>query len=121
MAEEQWLLRRSLLSTLEAFAAAQPKDLSGDPDMFHCADCHAGEETGWAKDHSVTLSPVFHNRLWIVTSHFLVRHISQFGHQTSTSVKGLDVSLDILSLEFEACPSSTLDYLSGFGGLLNTD
>lgn len=25
--EEQWLLRRSLLSTLEAFAAAQPKDL----------------------------------------------------------------------------------------------
>ncbi|CAJ1357481.1 unnamed protein product [Effrenium voratum] len=26
-AEEQWLLRRSLLSTLEAFAAAQPKDL----------------------------------------------------------------------------------------------
>eukprot|EP00931_Biecheleriopsis_adriatica_P102535 TRINITY_DN7748_c1_g1_i1.p1 TRINITY_DN7748_c1_g1~~TRINITY_DN7748_c1_g1_i1.p1 ORF type:complete len:1820 (-),score=460.89 TRINITY_DN7748_c1_g1_i1:106-5565(-) len=26
-AEEQWLMRRSLLSTLEAFAAAQPKDL----------------------------------------------------------------------------------------------
>jgi len=25
--QEQWLLRRSLLSTLEAFAASQPKDL----------------------------------------------------------------------------------------------